>query len=180
MQRYASLLVFIAAAQTLFAQEAIPPRPSPLAVSTCLYKDTYLKIAYSQPHKRGREIFGKLVPYEQVWRLGANEATEITITRDIFVAGQLLAAGTYSVFGIPFKDNWVIIFNGDLGQWGSYNYNEKHDVLRVVAQASTIENNVVYEPFTIKVDQRNNKAFIIFMWDRTQAVLPVEFIEPRP
>jgi len=180
MLRHASLLLFIAAAQNLFAQEAIPHRPSPLAIASCLYKDTYLKIVYSQPHKNGREIFGKLVPFEQVWRMGANEATEITITRDVFVASQLLAAGTYSVYGIPYDDNWVIIFNRDLGQWGSYNYNEKNDVLRVVAPVTTIENNLVYEPFTIKVDQRNNKAFIIFMWDRTKAALPVDFIEPRP
>lgn len=92
----------------------------------------------------------------------------------------MLAAGTYSVFSIPYQDNWVIIFNRDLGQWGSYNYNEKHDALRVVAPAATIENNLVYEPFTIRVDQHNNKANILFMWDRTQASLPVDFIEPRP
>jgi hypothetical protein len=180
MLRFASLLIFIAAAPNLFAQEAIPPRPSPLAVASCLYKDSYLKIVYSQPHKKGREVFGKLVPYEQVWRLGANEATEVTVTRDVFVAGQNLPAGTYSMFAIPYKDNWIIIFNRDLGQWGSYNYNEKNDMLRVVAPVKQIENNLVFEPFTIKVEQTNNKATILFMWDRTQASLSVDFIEPRP
>lgn len=180
MLRSALLLIFIAVAPILFAQEAIPHRPSPLAIVSCLYKDTYLKIVYSQPHKKGREIFGKLVPYEQVWRTGANEATEITITREIFVSGQMLPAGTYSVFSIPYQDNWVIIFNRDLGQWGAYNYNQKNDVLRVVAPVAPIENNLVYEPFTIKVDQHNNKANILFMWDRTQASLSVGFIEPKP
>jgi hypothetical protein len=179
MQRFALLLIFIAVTPTL-AQEAIPARPSPLAIASCLYKDTYLKIVYSQPHKKGREIFGKLVPYEQVWRAGANEATEITVTRDVFVAGQLLPAGTYSLLAIPYKDNWVIIFNRDVGQWGSYNYNEKNDALRVVAPVTILENNVVFEPFTIKVDQNNNKATILFIWDRTQASLNVDFIEPRP
>jgi hypothetical protein len=173
-------LVFVGAAPSLFAQEEFQHRPSPLAIASCKYKDSYLKIVYSQPQKKGREIFGKLVPFEQVWRTGANEATEITLTRDVFVAGQMLAAGTYSIYSIPYPDNWVIIFNRDLGQWGSYNYNEKNDVLRVVAPVTLMQNNLVYEPFTIKVDQHNNKAFIQFLWDRTQASLPVDFIEPRP
>jgi hypothetical protein len=172
--------VVLGAAPNLFAQEALQHRPSPLAIASYKYKDSYLKIVYSQPSKNGRDIFGKLVPYEQVWRTGANEATEITITKEVFVAGQLLPAGTYSMFTIPFADNWIIIFNRDLGQWGSYNYNEKSDVLRVVAPVTPVENNVVYEPFTIKIDQHNNKAFILFLWDRTQASLPVDFIEPKP
>src|SRR5690349_21983689 len=130
MHRLILWFVFLGAAPNILAQEDLQHRPSPLAIAAGKYKDTYLKIVYSQPQKKGRENFGKLVPYEQVWRTGANEATEITISKDIFVAGQLLMAGTYALFTIPFADNWVIIFNRDLGQWGSYNYNDKSDVLR--------------------------------------------------
>jgi hypothetical protein len=177
LQLFVLLLVI---ASPLFAQEAIPPRPSPMAVAACKYKDTYFKIVYNQPHKRGREVFGKLVPYGQVWRLGANEATELTITKDIFVNGQLLAAGTYSLFAIPEKDKWTIIFNKDLGQWGSYNYNQAKDVLRIEAAPTALSGELVYEPFTITIDQKNNKADIVLIWDKTSVKFNVDFIEPKP
>ena len=74
------------------AQEALKPRPSPLAKVTTKYKDTYLSIIYSQPQKKGREIFGNLVPFGQVWRTGANEATEMTITRPVTIGGKELKA----------------------------------------------------------------------------------------
>src|SRR5690349_22400199 len=112
---------------SLLAQDVPPARPSPTAIVSSRYKDTYVKITYCQPRKRGREIFGKLVPFGEVWRTGANEATEITLTKDLFVKGTLLPAGTYSVFTIPGKEFWTIIFNKDLGLWGSYNYNIKSD-----------------------------------------------------
>jgi hypothetical protein len=139
-----------------------------------------LKIIYSQPQKKGREIFGKLVPFGQVWRTGANEATEITITQDINVNGQLLKAGTYSLFTIPDKEKWTIIFNRDLGLWGSYNYNEKTDVVRFDVKAETIPNNLVYEPFAIRIDQKNDAAEIVLLWDQTQVKFAIQFIEPKP
>ena len=109
----------------MFAQDAARPRPSPLAVVSTRYKDTYVKITYSQPHKHGRDIFGSLVPFGQVWRTGANEATELTLSRDIKINGLDLKAGTYSLFTIPGKDAWTILINADLGLWGAYNYNSK-------------------------------------------------------
>ena len=117
------------------AQEVVKPRPSPAAVVSMRFKDAYVKITYSQPHKNGREVFGKLVPYGQVWRTGANETTEITLTKDILLNGQLLKAGTYSIFTIPEKEKWTIIINSDLGLWGAYNYNPKMDVIRFVEQS---------------------------------------------
>lgn len=169
---------FSLVSQSAWAQEAIVPRPSPLAILTARYKDTYLKITYSQPHKKQRTVFGELVPYGQVWRTGANEATEITLTKDIFIKGQLLAAGTYSLFTIPDKDKWVIIVNKDLGMWGSYNYNQKMDVLRFDVPVALVD-DVVYEPFTIRIDQKNNKAEISLVWDKTTVSFPVDFIEPK-
>lgn len=162
------------------AQDAIPPRPSPLAIASCRYKDTYLKITYSQPHKKGRAIFGALVPFDQVWRTGANEATEITITRDVFLNKQLVPAGSYTLFTIPQKDKWTIIINKDLGLWGSYNYNDKMDLLRFDVPTTSIEPPTVFEPFTIQVEQRNNQADLNILWDRTKVSISVEFIEPKP
>ncbi|MCU0398742.1 MAG: DUF2911 domain-containing protein, partial [Cyclobacteriaceae bacterium] len=97
MYRILFVYSFVAGmALSTFAQQAVKPRLSPLAIISAKYKDTYLKITYGQPHKRGREVFGNLVPFNEVWRTGANEATEITLTREVYLAGNLLQAGTYS------------------------------------------------------------------------------------
>jgi hypothetical protein len=161
------------------AQEAVPPKPSPVAIVSARYKDTYLKITYSQPHKRGRKLFGALVPYGQVWRTGANEATEVTVTQDILVNGILLKAGTYSLFTIPDQGKWTIIFNSDLGLWGSYNYNPKMDVLRFQATAQPLA-DIVYEPFTIRLEAKNDKAEVHLLWDNISVGFPLQFLEPQP
>jgi len=178
MSRLLTLALLLSVAN-LFAQEAIKPRPSPLTVASTRYKDCYVKIIYSQPHKKGREVFGKLVPYGEVWRTGANEATEITFTKDILVNNTTVKAGTYSLFTIPDKNTWTIILNSELGLWGAYNYNSKLDVLRfqVPMQSS---GTVVYEPFTINIDQKSDKADINLMWDTTKVSFSVQFIEIKP
>lgn len=174
-----SLLLFLFLPLLSEAQEAIKPRPSPLAIASARYKDTYLKITYSQPHKRERSIFGNVVPYGQVWRTGANEATEITVTRDILINNIPLKAGTYSLFTIPEKDSWTIILNSDLGLWGAYNYNTKMDVLRFTVPSQLMQ-GIVYEPFTIMIDQKTDNAEIILAWDSVQVRIPVKFNEPKP
>jgi hypothetical protein len=118
---------------------------------------TDVTIVYSRPATKGRTIWGDppataakgtatlddgrsrpkdapIVPYGHVWRTGANEATTFTVTDDVLINGQKLAAGTYSLHTIPGKDEWTIIFNSDAGQWGSFTYDEKKDVLRVKAK----------------------------------------------
>lgn len=147
---------------------------------TAHYKNTYLKITYGQPQKNNRDIFGALVPYDQVWRTGANEATEITITNDIVINGHSLKAGTYSLFTIPGQEKWTIILNSDLGMWGAYNYNPKTDVLRFDVPSKPIPENVVFEPFTIRVDQKTDTAELFLLWDKTQVSFLIQFIEPKP
>jgi hypothetical protein len=165
------ILLFQASAQT-----AIVPRPSPVAIVNARYKEAYFKITYSQPHKKGRQIFGKLVPYGKVWRTGANEATELTITKNIQINGNLLTAGTYSIFTIPEKEKWTIIINSDLGLWGSYNYNEALDVMRFEVPVQEITGDTVFEPFTIQLVQKNEVADLLMMWDKTKVSIPVKFI----
>jgi hypothetical protein len=138
------------------------------------YKDAYIKIVYSQPQKNGREIFGKLVPYGEVWRTGANEATELTATRDILINNQVLKAGTYSIFTIPDKEHWTIIINNELGLWGSYNYNPKLDVMRFDVPV-TVE-NVIYEPFTMEFIQKNELADLLIRWDNVRVSIPLKFL----
>ncbi|MBX2916253.1 MAG: DUF2911 domain-containing protein [Cyclobacteriaceae bacterium] len=159
-------------------QDAVKPRPSPLSIVSARYKGTYLKITYSQPHKKGREVFGNLVPYGKVWRTGANEATELTVTRDITINSYALKAGTYSIFTIPEKDKWTIIINQDTGLWGSYNYNAKQDIARFEVPAQMLT-DVVYEAFTIQIDQKNKVADLLLLWDKVKVVIPIQFNEPK-
>jgi len=107
-----------------------------------------IKIYYSRPQKNDRDIFGSKVPYGKVWRLGANESAEFKAYQDITIAGKKLKAGTYSIFAIPEKDQWTIIFNSDLDYWGAYSYNEKNDVLRISAPVKSTSG--VVEAFSIQ------------------------------
>lgn len=161
---------------TVQAQQ-LTQRQSPLALATARYKDNYLKVTYGQPSKRGREVFGKLVPYGQVWRTGANEATELTITRDIQLNGYPLKAGTYSIFSIPYPDHWTIIVNRELGLWGSYNYNDKLDVVRLDVAVQKVQEPTA-ETFLISIDQKNDKAVMLFTWDDVKISIPIQFYEP--
>lgn len=156
------------------AQELLKLRPSPLAIAAIRYQDHYLKITYSQPQKKNREIFGKLVPFGKVWRTGANEATEITTIKDILVNDTILKAGTYSLLTVPEKDKWTIIINSDVGMWGAYNYNPKKDLWRFDVNVQTTDK--IYEPFTIFFDQRNEVAELLMMWDNVKVSIPIKFL----
>jgi hypothetical protein len=115
-----------------------------------------------------------------VWRTGANEATEITVTHDILINGSQLKAGTYSLFTIPGKEKWTVILNKDLGLWGAYNYNQKSDVLRFEVPSTLIPDDVVFETFTIRLDQKTDTAEMTLLWDQTQVNFSIQFIEPKP
>ena len=171
-----TLILISLFSSSLIAQEALKSRPSPTSIESIKFKETYLKITYCQPHKKGREIFGELVPYGKVWRTGANEATEITVTDDVLVGGDTLKSGTYSIFTIPQPNRWTVIFNSELGQWGAYNYLESSDVMRLEVPTQKIEKDV-WEPFTISFDQVNEKADLKMMWDQTMITIPIVFIE---
>ena len=92
---------------------------------------TDVRISYGRPGVKGRTIWGKLVPYDAVWRAGANEATKITFSTDVYVEGKLLKKGSYSFFAIPGKKDWTLIFNKVADQWGAFEYNETEDALRI-------------------------------------------------
>ncbi len=165
---------------TSAAQEHVPPpdpRPSPLAMAQTMLGDTYVKVVYGSPRKKGRTLFGPedagaLVPYGTVWRTGANEATELTTTGDLTVGGETLPAGTYAVFTIPGPDTWTVIFNSGLGQWGAYSYDASQDVLRVTAPAETIDQD--HEAFTISFEDRNGQTYLTMTWGQTRVALPVQ------
>jgi hypothetical protein len=172
-------LVFLAATPAL-AQKTIAPEKAPVSplqmTAKKLDDKTYVKVTYSSPRmqdpKTGekRVVFGKLVPYGEVWRLGANAATELTTTGDLEVAGKKLAAGTYAVFAIPQADKWTLIFNKDLGEWGAYKYNKDHDALRVDVPAKKSADT--YEAFTIAFDDKG--TVLNLSWENTQVAVPVK------
>ncbi len=159
-------------------QEPDPDRrKSPIAIAQTTHEpsNTYIKIVYGQPYKNDRQIFGKLVPYNEVWRTGANEATELTTTKEITFAGKSLDAGTYALFSIPKKDgNWSIILNSKLGQWGAFDYDAAHDVFRV--DVSSQSTKKVTEAFTIRfADTTGDSTSIIMDWDQTRVQIPITF-----
>lgn len=133
-----------------------------------------IRVTYSRPVKNGRDIFGKLVPYGQVWRTGANESSEIRFYQDVMLAGKSVKAGTYSLFTIPNETEWTIILNSDVDYWGAYKYNAEHDVLRVPAKVGTL--NEPLESFSIQFEPTGEKSGIMRLgWDKTFAEVPFSF-----
>lgn len=171
--------LFFLVATPALAQKTIPPAKAPVSplqmAAKKLDDTTYVKVTYGSPRiqdpKSGqkRVIFGKLVPYGEVWRLGANAATELTTTGDIELAGKRLPAGTYALFAIPQADKWTLIVSKDVGQWGAYKYNKDSDVLRVEVPAKKIADT--YEAFTIAFDEKGTA--LDFTWENTQVSVPV-------
>lgn len=112
-------------------RDATIPRVSPNASTAIQLGVTQIKAHYGAPSVRDRTIFGELVPYGEAWRTGANEATTVSFSTDVRVEGQELDAGTYMLATIPGQDSWTVIFNSQAEQWGTYQYDPAHDVLRV-------------------------------------------------
>ncbi len=131
----AGVLAFAIVTGDLAAQ-VLMPRLSPKASVTQTIGVTDVTITYCRPAVKSRAIWGELVPYNQVWRLGANEATTISLGDDVTIEGQPLPKGTYSMHAIPNPGEWVIIFNKVAVQWGSYNYKQEEDALRVTVKSS--------------------------------------------
>jgi hypothetical protein len=106
-------------------------RVSPNASVSQTIGTTEVTITYGRPKVKGRTIFGDLVPYDTVWRTGANEATTISFSDDVMIDGEPVEAGTYSLFTVPGEDEWTVILNSVAQQWGAYDYDESEDVLRL-------------------------------------------------
>lgn len=175
---FVALLLTMIGGQSAAAQDVVAapePKASPLALSHITLDDgTYVKIHYSSPRKRGREIFGGLVPFGEVWRFGANEATEITITQPILFGGEEVEAGTYAVFTVPGEDEWTIILNRNLGQWGAFSYAEDADYARLTVPAERADDS--YEAFTITLEENEDGsgAMMHVAWDTTRVSVPIE------
>ena len=196
------VLLGVGCAGQAFAQQPLaikPIRPSQKASVMQTIGVTDITITYSRPPVKGRPIFADappemearhkgeetldnqnerkpgepIVPYNHVWRAGANEATMFQVTDDVLINGQPLKAGTYSLHTIPGKDEWTIIFNNDAGQWGSFTYDNKKDALRVKTKAQVVSDNqewLVYsfDPVT------DNSATVNLRWEKVRVPFTVE------
>jgi hypothetical protein len=166
MRKIIAICLFLIASLPLAAQTTPPalklPRASQHAVITQTVGLTDITIDYSRPVAKGRTIFGGLVPYDKVWRTGANDATTITFSDDVTINGQALPKGAYSLHTIPGKDSWTIIFNKTAKQWGSFNYDQAQDALRVTAKPQKAP---YAEVFTIGVpDVTPDSATVVLRW----------------
>jgi hypothetical protein len=145
-------------------------RPSPDDVVTAAIGGKKVTVEYSRPSAKGRKIFGGLVPYGQVWRTGANEATVLTVEGD-FMAGALhVPQGSYSLFTIPGEKEWTLILNKTAKQWGAFKYEEKTDLGRAAMKLSKPASAV--EKLTITIEPgAGNRGVLKIAWDTTEATI---------
>ncbi|WP_109852872.1 DUF2911 domain-containing protein [Aquimarina sp. AU58] len=149
------------------------PQPSPASKIEQVIGLTDVSVEYSRPSMRGRAIFGNLVPYDKLWRTGANKNTQITFSDDVKVAGKELKKGTYAIFTKPGKENWEVIFYSDANNWGTP---QKWDDTKVAATA-TVKSNTIpmnVETFTIMFsDFKMDSAVMNFIWANTEAAVTI-------
>jgi hypothetical protein len=150
---------------------------SPEEVVTHTAKDATFTVFYNRPYKKDREIFGNLVPYNEVWRTGANEATTFTTSKDLLVDGTLLKAGTYTLWTIPNPKSWKVIFNNKKYDWGIYpngvaKRDASYDVLTVEVPVHPLLN--VVEQFSIYFENANDFTILYLAWDRTAIAVPIK------
>jgi len=131
-----------------YSQKSPPNRPSPPATASGKIGNAKITVNYGSPSVKGRKIWGELVPYGQVWRAGANEATTFETDKDVTVEGKNLPVGKYAFFTIPGEKEWTIIFNKVPDQWGAFKYDQSQDALRVMAKprkTAAFTERLVYE-----------------------------------
>lgn len=131
------------------------------------------RVIYSRPLKGGRVIFGDLLEFGKVWRLGANEATEIELFQHVKINGKKLKKGRYTLYCIPNATTWTLIFNKETDTWGSFKYDEKKDVVRVDVPVQ--KQTEITEAFSMVFEKATGGANLIIAWDDTRVSLPISF-----
>ncbi len=177
------LLSAMAVSQDTFAQEMPELDKSPMdmayypsqAAFRAFEKDAgkqaalqpVMRIIYSRPQAKGREVMGNLIKMGEVWRMGANENAELNVFQEVTLAGQKLEPGRYSLHVIPGEEEWTLAINSDLDNWGSYAYQEANDIARVKGKVATTENQI--EAFTCTFTE----DALIMAWENTMVSFPV-------
>ena len=156
-----------------FSQQYNIPAVSPKQTIEQQFSISKISVEYGRPAVKGRKIFGELVPFGQVWRTGANEATKITFGQEVLFGGQKVKKGTYALYIVPQEKEWKIILNKGVNNWGAYTYDTKEDVVSTTVPIKKM--NEKMERFTINFeDITDEKLNLVFEWDKTRADVPVE------
>ena len=167
------LVIAIGAALVQPIMMTLTKRHSPYEEIAYDQNDLAITVAYCRPYMKDRVIFGELVPFGEVWRTGANEATTIELSQDVTVAGEPLPAGRYALFTIPGENEWTMIFKNKADQWGAFDYDAAEDALRVDVAAEHAESSAPMEQFTIRLDEAENGADLNFAWEKTYVSVPI-------
>jgi len=182
MRKFVSIAVSLFAVATLASAQMNmsddkSKRPSPPASATCKFSDgKTIKIDYSSPRAKGRKIFGDasdkaLVPYGQIWRTGANDATTFVTDTNLNVGGKAVPAGSYTIFTVPKADAWSLVISKKTGEWGTDYPGEKEDLVRVPMTVS--KTSAPVENFAIAFDQAGSKCTLRIEWENTRASVEI-------
>lgn len=175
MLKRISLFAFLNVAMLGFSQQYNIPAVSPRQTVEQQFSVTKISVEYGRPAVKGRKVFGELVPFGQVWRAGANEATKITFGQEVLFGGQKVKKGTYALYVVPQEKEWKIILNRGVNNWGAYTYDAKEDVATTTVPVKMM--NEKMERFTINFeDITDEKLNLVFEWDKTRADVPVEIL----
>lgn len=167
-----SLAFLLATASPAQQKEDKSKRPSPPGTAEVTLKGKKITLDYSRPSMRGRKIMGGLVPYGEVWRTGANEATTLKTEVALNIGGAKVPAGTYTLWTLPSEGTWKLIINKQTGQWGT-EYHQDQDLVRVDMQKSQIQQPV--EQFTISFDKKSeDTANLVMDWENTRVSVTVK------
>lgn len=182
MRKFALIAVSLFAVATLASAQMNmsddkSKRPSPPASAACKFSDgKTIKIDYSSPRAKGRKIFGDasekaLVPYGQIWRTGANDATTFVTDTNLNVGGKAVPAGSYTIFTVPKADAWSLVISKKTGEWGTDYPGEKEDLVR--APMTVSKTSAPVENFTIAFDQGGSKCTLRMEWENTRASVEI-------
>lgn len=176
------LLAFVAIAPAQ-AQEFAKMDKSPMDIAMLRGQDKapLVRVIYSRPAKNERKIFGteadsSLVPYDKVWRTGANESTEVKLYKDMMIGDKKVEAGTYTLFTIPGEKEWTVILNKDTDTWGAYGYKEERDQVRI--KTPTRKMSTSLEDFSMAFEPEENGGNDLLMgWDDTYVKVPFSEVQ---
>jgi hypothetical protein len=172
MQRRIALSALLTFMFTTAAIAQMGGKPSPAESATCdLGSGKTVKTDYSSPRMKGRKVYGGLVPFGEVWRTGANDATTFVTSADVAVGGKTIPAGSYTLFTVPTADKWTLIINKKTGEWGiPYKY-ESDELARVDMKVSKLPSPV--EDFTIAYRKTGNGCTLRLDWETTRASVEI-------
>jgi hypothetical protein len=182
-----SVVAFVFSCCVLYAQSKLPPvDKSPmdmsyypagypvLKIQDKLTEPLLARVVFSRPQKNGRSVFGELLEYGKLWRLGANEATEIEFFQPARVNGTRVKRGRYTMYCIPYPEKWTLIINKDTDSWGAFKYDETKDVVRIDVPVQ--KQTEALESFVMAFEKSQTGANLIIGWDDVKVSMPITFL----